>query len=940
MVSERRWIKINNPLIKKNKGMVLIFSYFVLVVMLGLAGVAFVRSINESRLAQRCNNSMQAFYAAEAGIAYAYAEAGRQNFEWYTHQDKDTPAPTPIINMPDASINASGYYQADGKDFQVKTYPEKILGVETGVLVILSQATVNNITRTIEYRVGQESAYKYFFFYPQHHTFGTVTLDGRNYGGIHVNGNIFLEGEPQFHFLTELTSGSNTDGQGYILRPLRAQFPDLHGDVHLATTISDPTRLNYWMHDNINPHFYYWGGSYAYFRSGEISSYTSTTLYPYLNGSDADWEFDKYAGDGSDTTPYHVQVWDDDLKNLATYELTNRGTVALLSDSLTVDILSIGEGTEKAIFEQMYKEPETQQGLWNKFWSQWKANHANETSYTAGEDWERRFFAAAYNWNIEEPVRVNREWWEDLEYGTDRELGDMQPAEVVNNVTGAGTGNYFLNTEEQASVWGGWLNTNNLDEAGENKTRVQDRSQGGKYINPGDVVSTQTDYNAFKEKAETGGIYIGLADDGTTFINPIADITEERQFYNAQHPARACVSPYAPTSILVIDVKELKAKIDNAEIENFNGLVYIDLTGRTWLHERAERQKTYNAEGIMLVNAERLPDGGLSIVTSNNVYIKGNYNLDPDGVDKDEDGYKEREPDDGNVIERVIANKAYLSSWDDLEWQPAEVITNRAVYTLSEDFPEPAYMPLPPNYGELAHEEGNGSYDWETDYVNHAWYPTNYWVPSPSETVSALPGSEIAKWFAYYDGAPDVATITDWQTWVVTQGQWPDNEVFNLGDIDGDTQDDYVLGKDLRTEVQTHIENVYRSEFSYANVHGADGSQNPNMHSLPNDVAEKHIYNTAIVTPYETTPYVLEKWNKKDRTLNGAFIQLPDDAQYAKAIPWGADYSRRFVEWYAPTNYLNYETRFGRGSTEQDRPNAGLTFGADSSWREVNNGNF
>ena len=60
--------------LKSNKkGMVLITTYFVLVVLLGFSSMFLLRSINEGQLAKRSNDSLQAFYEAEAGIASAYA---------------------------------------------------------------------------------------------------------------------------------------------------------------------------------------------------------------------------------------------------------------------------------------------------------------------------------------------------------------------------------------------------------------------------------------------------------------------------------------------------------------------------------------------------------------------------------------------------------------------------------------------------------------------------------------------------------------------------------------------------------------------------------------------------------------------------------------------------------------------------------------------------
>lgn len=952
-------------MLKNDQGIVLIITYFVLVAILGLSAITFMRAVSENRLAQRSSNSLEAFYAAEAGTAYAYAEASLQGFTWYTHEDKDTPVtfshdvtddfgstahfifPVPT-NLPDSSIATSGNYQScyqvAGKDFAVKSYPEKdSLGNYTGNVIILSQGQANGVLRTIEYRLGQSSAYQFFFFYPDSQTFSSTTINGRNYGAIHVNGSILLTGTPRFYFLTELTCGSRTEGEGYICRPLRQQFYDCRGNVHYDTSPSDPWDLSYYMYRDTTRHFY---TGNTYFRTGEEGSYTQVTLRYYLEGSDASWEFDKYEGeqgDSNDKLPLHYDLGDDNLQDLATYEMVKgSGSVGLLSDSgrMRIQVPSIGrlEGTEENIFEEMYNYDFPNQGTeeeaWKIFWNQWKDNHVNDYqdyhadgTLISGSDWERKFYFAAYDWsdgNSRHPANgipdgINKEWWEDLEYGTDRPLlsDDMVPAEVTSTYTGEGLDRYFLNTEEQASSWGNWLSANNLDEKGNQKTLVQDKSQGGQYVDPGKILSAHGDYDKNKEKAKEAGIYIGL--DGEDFSNPVANCTRETQFYNSQRPAKSD-GDYKPSNVLVIDVQELKNKIEE-DMPDFNGIVYVDLAGYNWSSTHYDAE----ADGVMLVNGETLPDSGLSIVTPNNVFIKGNYNLDPTGELE-----KNREPDDSGVIQRVIDSRDYLDSESDLEWQPTEVITSRAVYTLSDDFNEPDYMPMAWSHNQQYYDERD--YMPEQDYVSgNANYPTNGWVPSPRDTTREY--SRVYLWFRYYEGGQSLPSEWD-ASWIYSH--WPSNKVFALDTNRDHRADTYIMGRDLRNDVYNHIENTYDSKYSYEAVHGADGTGNPDVPSQNNRVSDKHIYNVAIVTPYNTFPDALEYWGSTDRIINGAFIQLPDESQYMDSVPSNARYSR----YDSPDNFFNYETRYGQGADPSDRPPVGLTFGLTASWRELNNESF
>ncbi|MCQ9208790.1 MAG: pilus assembly PilX N-terminal domain-containing protein, partial [Omnitrophica bacterium] len=755
-----------------NKGIVLIVSYFVLVVLLGLTAITILRGINESRLAQRSNYSLQAFYEAEAGIAYAYAEAALQGFEWYTHENNATavtaasdvniqdvnfihPVPRNIAN---SNINATGDYSVNdtqgNERFRVKAYPERILGNLTGVTVIHSQATVNNITRSVEYRLARESAYQYFFFYPDTHTFGTATFDGRNFGGIHVNGDIMLRGNPSFNFLTKLTSGWLTEDKGYIYRERDHKFRDLHGEDNYPTTVSNPMQLSD-MYLRVNSQ-YYTGDTY--FTTGDINDPNLTTTLPYyLSGSDAEYYFDRYDGDGSNTTPMHYEVSNGDLKNLATYELSKgTGTVGLLSNSDEVEInnASIGQGTEAEIFEKLYDYVEQitgeKEGFWIQYWNKWRENHANDyqlyhdaTTLTGGEDWERRFFWAAYDWddgdgNLEPangvPDGINREWWEDLSYGDDRALltGDQAPAQRESYYTGGKLDSYFLNTKKQPTAWDNWLSDPNgdgtvqLDQEGKNQTLVQDITQGGTYLNPGTIFDEeeQATQSELKAKALEGGIYIGEVTGSPDSI--LQQIITETQFYNVRHPAiqtGSGITSYKPSNIVVIDVQALRQELA-AQNRDFNGVIYVELDNYPWSIGNSFDQK---ADGVMLVNGERLPNGGLSIVSPNNVFIKGNYNLDPNG---NED--RNRDRDDADVISRVEAKYFGVPDFD-LLWQKAEIITKRAVYTLSEDFPEPSYMPMALDRKQQYDDEQ--VYVQSQDFVSgDRSYPADSWVPSPTWT--------------------------------------------------------------------------------------------------------------------------------------------------------------------------------------------------------------
>jgi hypothetical protein len=943
-------IKMDN--LKNNKGVVLILCYFVLVVLLVLSAAVFVRSINESNNSERNTESLQAFYQAEAGIAYAYAEIlAAGNYDWYTHEDRSTPVtgstPTMVQDsqgkevyftypvpktMPNTSFDGAGHYQEDNSSFRVKTYPERDGNSDfTNIVVILSQATVKGVTRTIEYRFAAISVYEYFFFFPDT-AFIDMNYDGRNFGGIHVNGDIIFRPSAQLNFLTRLTCSSNNTNEGYMQTRQLGQFVDLHG------TRTGPGSLPSAMYTNINSRF----ESFAIpVVTGDYTAPNAAiTLHHYLETDNASWDFDKYAG--STTSPAATyQINDSDLKARGIYELqSGYGSVPLNDPTLTIDVgAPYSSNTEQQLFQQLYNDgAAVPQATWDAYWVQWKQNHANDTSFSDGRNWERRYFRAGYNWtNPDVPSGVNMEWWQDLEYGTDRASsgGDMFPARLVDNITGGAhdPARYFLNTKHQSAEWGNWLSTNNLDQFGTNQTLIQDKSQGAQPLQIGSImdISQYAANNRLKQKAQNGGIYIG--DDGLgNFLNPISSHTNETQFYNSAAPALNGTL-FAPNSVLKIDVNSLKQQIENdiasgGPLADFNGVLYVDLTGNSWTLTHYDD----DASGVMLFNAERLPDGGLSLVTPQNVYIKGNYNLDPTGLSA-----KNRTADDINVINRVIADKSYIVDENDLEWQPAEIVTRRQTYFNSQDFPELSYMTMADQYRFQYYDE-QGPLLGAQNFVSDPNYPENIngntWVPAPAVTYSAK--TKIKQWFDYYRDASGnpVPIPSAWTAgWVAAN--W--NGSYNL-DTDGDTiPDTYITAAQLQGDVKNHIRSAYDNTFSYTAIHGPSGTDNPDTPSKYYTATQDHIYNSAVISPYWKGASGGEGWTA-NKIFNCSFIDLPQTATYQASIAAGPQYLRNYGIWGGTS--VSYESRFGRGANFSDIPNANLMFGADSSWRQISAENF
>ncbi|UCC96057.1 MAG: hypothetical protein JSW40_04710, partial [Candidatus Omnitrophota bacterium] len=179
---------------------------------------------------------------------------------------------------------------------------------------------------------------------------------------------------------------------------------------------------------------------------------------------------------------------------------------------------------------------------------------------------------------------------------------------------------------------------------------------------------------------------------------------------------------------------------------------------------------------------------------------------------------------------------------------------------------------------------------------------------------------------------------THWDVW-----SWNDPETYSF-DTDGDSEiDTHVPRYQLKSHVYGSVHSAYNSNFSFKNVHGDSGTENPLSPSKANEVKEIHIYNTAIFTPYSTDPYVVEWWDNEQRQITGSLIQLP--GSYKKSIPSASYYAKggNAQRYSDPDKVFNYESRFGQGTQagmDAELPPGGLLFGADSSWREIDEAHF
>lgn len=1050
----------------RKSGIILISTFAVGLIVFILSSTYASSSINQAQQAYRDGYRLQAFYEAERGIAYAYYEQSREGFQWYTHDDRTTPAAEDPPETGDLHITSpvidNGLYCLDDdqgvRRFSVKIFPEKnTLLEETGVIRILARSSIKGFSRTIEYRLGQVSPYWYFFFYPDDHTFSGGIWDGRNYGGIHVNGDIYLARtedannlirNPNFYHLTELAcAGPEHSGRGYIRWRTKKSYTVpgdfLEGSTTLRPHYDRPCRtdigsgdISYPVHANgralstslylmsqTQYEIYGTNNSYATFKVGPLTDPGDIKLRCYVENAPWIWELDTTTGvstkyeNASDPAlahkdEAHYTISNEALKTLAMYELIKyTGSHRLLSDRVvdvdTVPGMTQGQKNtwdnfwqdwqtdnpsedipteEDEIFRELFdmendndNTNDPQNPIWNIFWTSWRHNHGDNgqngdySLFPNGNDWERRFFWAAYNWDDansdQMPDGINREWWEDLQYGSDRGLASN--AVVDRYATGIPSlSKYFLNTERQDSAWLAWREgsgyrdpsdaPDRLDERGLDKTLVSDINSGAVYINTGDFFGRYGDSGPIRRKAIEEGIYIGLNDLQTEFLNPLDGFTvgetpilTVKSFYNANCPARDVsnrdgnsTDQYKPSTILQIDLHLLRTAIDDGSIEGADALdrqlkknlIYVDLTGFPWSDYPAVTHYDDDAAGIMLVNGERLPDGGLSIFTPNNVFIKGAYNVDPVGVDVEPDGIYEREPDaypeDNfliNVVAWIIAQKPYITQESDLAYQPAEIVTRRKIYALAEHFDEPQVMPLSTDMTYQHYIEDNFLKGSSVDVVDHShygkseasWMPRGNWGGVIDEWAQAS-GIE-PPWYNFESGTEWTQATFDW-----VEATWGTGKQYFSYDTNDDGKPDaYIWKASLRDQLHTVVQRAYEQEY------GLEAASRHLPFTMAHRVTGKHVYNTAIMSPHKAKLMVVERWPQRlpsRKAHNGSYVVLPKELREPSPA---AAYHREAICAQPPEDY-RYETRFGRyAGAERDRPPSELTFGAESSWNEI-----
>ncbi len=971
--------------ISNNKGVILISAYLVVLVIIVLSAAFFSQTISESRNVQRTKASLEAFYAAQAGLNFAYIESERFPIgAWKTHNWNwaADPAPTPDVAVSHANPlslsalgadwDADGYYIIPDYNFRVHAYQEinwdlstTEQPVYTGIIIINSQGwdRQDMVRRTAELRLRQNSIY--FCYFPETHIFDNGTYDGSGYGRIHVNGNIIFKNSPVFTNLTQLSAGdtygyATSEHTGY-LKYDSSQYsaPYAWDDNDSVIDGSTPMpRNSYPPYDYFDPEDWY-AADYRfnqhaqnYARLNEDSDGNAFIIPRTLNeGSDYAWEYDKYEGSQSyDEVGVRFRVDNDALSWLACTER---------------DVSRGGPASHTLLTQDAQNTFNQAPASFN--WELWKTSHP---------DYEKEFWRARYdcldtgNWATDADTTsagfaasanyaINHEWWDDLVYGNDRSWDDLAPAQ--SEVPGSPDyGGYFLNSEEQILAWQQFMSNKEVTitkaNTGQTETLplssvIKEASSGGKYVSP---IGLETDY---LQQAQQGGILItkGESPDYLQWFrdsweilrrqgffawirwlrnnpvptqhswqNPIADVCSTDYFFNTTRPAESSEDTSASSLWDKFPAPDSLEKTKVLTIDVAALKKKIETEGMSFNGTIYVEDPDPEVDGYNDFSV-RLINGG--VLPETGLTLVSPHNIYVQGnfnLDNTlpEGVYDPAEARDYEAIENYLGYHPDEGySSSDFVWHSASLISTQRLIYTLSEDFND------PQQLPLSYDYWNGDTRENYPYcLNDRTFLNNY-CPQPGD--NDLPDT-VKHFLNQRFSAQTRPERWDWD-WIEA----------NMN------TDLYPEANDIRKDLLDAGNEQYRTA---------------NESLMPNRVLHEVTYNTAMFSPYEPQGYTLERWydedgNQKSRKIVGAFIQLEDSNRasvplaYLKynsqgeevyTIDSGLDSAGRYhyaYYWhgnqphndstYSPSHNYTYETNLQQS-------------GIDSieSWREISPGEF
>jgi len=198
--------------INNNKGVALIITFFVIIV-LSITGLAFFSSsIQEKAHTQIAMDTIAAKYWADAGLSYINIELSRQEGNWVTHEIAEgTFNLQPAGSTPNVYLSSTcmidpqdGTYVpiSGNREFAIKVFKDPSVP-EGGERMVLIQSKNSSITRLFAAKISNRNLYQYFIFSPYAQSFGGGVYNAEG-GKIYVGGNITLYGSTRINDLSQL----------------------------------------------------------------------------------------------------------------------------------------------------------------------------------------------------------------------------------------------------------------------------------------------------------------------------------------------------------------------------------------------------------------------------------------------------------------------------------------------------------------------------------------------------------------------------------------------------------------------------------------------------------------------------------------------------------------------------------------------------------------
>ena len=739
----------------KRKGISIILSIFLLVILFSFVSLSAYRHVADTRLQQQFESSLQIMYEMEAAKTACLWEEAHTPFYYNWDTDVGDTTYESVPRLANSSIDpADGFYRLAGYNFLSKVYNE-VGEIKMYVHSFRGTEADPQSSRYLEYIFSPSPMYRYAIFSNRSLEFRGESLYECAGGRIHTNGDLVFRPQNdglRFSQVGELTAS------GTIMYRLNRQMPapftidswdgnwddgmapapPINGDHSYVTTedVSLPGPFMYYYVDSDGIRYRWWKW-YGDMVGGGWGS----------DGNPRLWEGEEYYFYGNQYDPSPSDEYMDKYGHV-TSGMPSAGQEAIVKriyyDMLSGTLQLFDFGSEYADDDVQIQPYQDKLGNLNEVWYEIPGALAEEYPWANkyGDTWYDSqsavtFYAtelcAAGSTGCQTDSEADdpNTGWRYLK----RDVSGNPCADEAcyndpnsNFVKAQDYNNYFDNINPP------YWNTNSEffndyaygnDEDDPNSPERQIRAFNSlsqpsgfqEYLNMlssqgiegvinsgvdekepylGDVFDTGSSDSPYKLQAMGGGIYI----DSSNVDSVISDlnsgcatpVAEKVTFYNWETSQEV--------TLIDIDVGELKNKTEGADAcsMNFNGVVYTKYP-------------------IRLSNAENLPgqnSGGkkavFTVVSEQSVYLKGNYNT---------------------------------GAADPENWKISHLASKKKIYTLSNAFNDPATPPDFAIYNEYPYVYMKVERDPVTGYI------TNY---LPQEGDPALGDGIWAHRDWWYDG--------------------------------------------------------------------------------------------------------------------------------------------------------------------------------------------